>query len=178
MIQAIRTKYNNIYFRSRLEARWAVFMDELGVKWIYEPEGFTDGKICYLPDFYLPELNTYLEIKPITPLKEEEEKCELLTKITGCPVVCMFGQPIDYLREDTNGGFLYNYFSHSEYGYNWTWDNYQRFCVCMNCGKTGIEYENRADRLLCKCEKKDGRYDVNLREKLNYCYFIAQNYSF
>lgn len=48
----IPTKYKGYIFRSRLEAKWAVFLDALGVKYEYEPEGFVlpSGK-WYLPDF-------------------------------------------------------------------------------------------------------------------------------
>jgi hypothetical protein len=51
-IKAIETVYKGYRFRSRLEARWAVFFDTLGIEWVYEPEGFetTDG-YRYLPDF-------------------------------------------------------------------------------------------------------------------------------
>jgi hypothetical protein len=50
--QAIQTSYQGYLFRSRLEARWAVFFDALGLRWEYEPEGFDLGKYgWYLPDF-------------------------------------------------------------------------------------------------------------------------------
>lgn len=51
-IKAIETIYNGYRFRSRLEARWAVFFDALGINYEYEPEGFElpSGK-RYLPDF-------------------------------------------------------------------------------------------------------------------------------
>lgn len=39
-MKAIETKYKGYRFRSRLEARWAVFFDTLGVKWEFEREGF------------------------------------------------------------------------------------------------------------------------------------------
>ena len=39
-IKAIETVYRGHRFRSRHEARWAVFFDSLGVDWVYEPEGF------------------------------------------------------------------------------------------------------------------------------------------
>ena len=53
-IKAIETEYHGCKFRSRLEARWAVFFDTVGVKWEYEPEGFDLGDgIRYLPDFLL-----------------------------------------------------------------------------------------------------------------------------
>lgn len=50
-MKAIETFYNGYRFRSRLEARWAVFFDALGVKYEYEPEGFDLGD----GDFYLPD---------------------------------------------------------------------------------------------------------------------------
>ena len=51
-INAIETFYKGYRFRSRLEARWAVFFDALGVEYEYEPQGFVlpSGK-HYLPDF-------------------------------------------------------------------------------------------------------------------------------
>lgn len=53
-IKAIQTEYRGCLFRSRLEARWAVFFDACGVEWEYEPEGYDLGSgIYYLPDFLL-----------------------------------------------------------------------------------------------------------------------------
>lgn len=65
-IKAIPTKYKGIKFRSKLEAQWAKFMDRICMKWIYEPEGyeFEDGT-KYLPDFYLPDAEQYLEVKGV-----------------------------------------------------------------------------------------------------------------
>lgn len=69
MIQAIQTKYKDYNFRSRLEAKWAVFFDALGLKWEYEPEGFTlPGGIRYLPDFRITSptgLVQWYEVKPV-----------------------------------------------------------------------------------------------------------------
>lgn len=53
-LKAIETEYKGYRFRSRLEARWAVFFDACGVKWEYEPEGYDLGDgTYYLPDFLL-----------------------------------------------------------------------------------------------------------------------------
>jgi hypothetical protein len=54
-IRAIETRYAGCRFRSRLEARWAVFFDQLDIPWIYEHEGvvLSTGE-AYLPDFFLP----------------------------------------------------------------------------------------------------------------------------
>lgn len=65
MIQAIETQYKGYRFRSRLEARWAVFFDALNIEWEYEKEGYDLGKTgWYLPDFWLPKQKTFLEVKP------------------------------------------------------------------------------------------------------------------
>ena len=51
-ITPIETRYMGHYFRSKAEARFAVFLDCLGIKWEYEPQGFDLGNgLKYLPDF-------------------------------------------------------------------------------------------------------------------------------
>lgn len=68
-MRPIQTLYRGYLFRSRLEARWAVFFDSLKIKWVYEPEGFhlSNGEM-YLPDFFLPGFcnskGIYAEVKP------------------------------------------------------------------------------------------------------------------
>jgi len=57
-IKAIPTVYKGISFRSRLEARWAMIFDKLGIDWHYETEGYDipieqGVTIRYLPDFVL-----------------------------------------------------------------------------------------------------------------------------
>ena len=39
----IETSYRGHRFRSRLEAKWAVAFDHLGVQWKYEPQGYHVG---------------------------------------------------------------------------------------------------------------------------------------
>lgn len=73
--KAIETIYNGYKFRSRLEARWAVFFDECGIEYQYEPEGFDLGDgYYYLPDFYLPEQDIWIEIKGKPVEGEDREK--------------------------------------------------------------------------------------------------------
>ena len=56
-IKPIQTEYKGYKFRSRLEARWAVFFDACGVDWEYEPEGYDLGNgLYYLPDFVLHDV--------------------------------------------------------------------------------------------------------------------------
>lgn len=39
-LKAIKTEYKGYLFKSRLDARWAVFLDALGADWEYEPERY------------------------------------------------------------------------------------------------------------------------------------------
>lgn len=90
-VQVIPTEYHNTQLRSRLEARWAVCFDTLGIRWEYEPEAFGDGKQGYLPDFWLPEQKTYVEIKPSGDL--DYGRTALACVATGRPVIALFGRP-------------------------------------------------------------------------------------
>jgi len=56
--------YKGIEMRSRLEAKIANFFDMLGIAWQYEPMSFllSNGD-WFLPDFLLPELKTWAEVK-------------------------------------------------------------------------------------------------------------------
>jgi hypothetical protein len=65
-IRPIATRHGGVLFRSRLEARWALFFDCLHIPWEYEPQGFDigDGQ-AYLPDFILGLGDlVYAEVKP------------------------------------------------------------------------------------------------------------------
>lgn len=72
-IKAIETEYDGHRFRSRLEARWAVFFNAIGLTYEYEIEGFEMDGTRYLPDFYIPSLNRWFEIKG-KPLSLDEIK--------------------------------------------------------------------------------------------------------
>jgi hypothetical protein len=71
MVKAIETAYKGYRFRSRLEARWAVFFDTLGWDWRYEHQGYQIGwgdtaPRYWLPDFELTPPNGghyYVEVK-------------------------------------------------------------------------------------------------------------------
>jgi hypothetical protein len=86
-IRAIETVYRGYRFRSRTEARWAVFFDALGLKWEYEVEGFELPSGRYLPDFRLhPELPTrgvWFEVKGVVPTASE---INFLTELTDAQV--------------------------------------------------------------------------------------------
>jgi len=79
MLKPIDTVYNGYRFRSRLEARVAVFFDALGIAYEYEKEGFElPGAGRYLPDFWLPNSDCWVEVKAGTPSREEDAKADRL----------------------------------------------------------------------------------------------------
>ena len=94
-IKAIETLYKGYRFRSRLEARWAVFFDALGIKYKYEEYGFEkevfDGEVYrWLPDFYLPDLGAWVEVKGGKPsLKDAAKMGKLLD----------YGSPLPFFNE-------------------------------------------------------------------------------
>ena len=119
-IKPIETYYNGYRFRSRLEARWAVFFDAIGVEYEYEPEGFvmSNGEY-YLPDFFLPKHNIYVEVKhgneyfinrendEYTSFNGTGEKYAYFTNDiveNGYGIWFVFGDPMTaLLGEDLNG---------------------------------------------------------------------------
>lgn len=111
MLKAIKTVYKGYNFRSRLEARWAVFFDTLGIEYRYEMQGFDLQGKWYLPDFYLREVlvNThsvvsmFCEIKPKYPTDLEIEKARRLA-LAGKACVILYGDP--YPEE--MGGMFFN----------------------------------------------------------------------
>lgn len=93
-MQAIETFYNGHTFRSRLEAIWAVFFDTLGVEYQYEPEKFNLGNgIWYIPDFWLPRRDIWIEIKGPIPNETEIEKARRLREVTNKTVFILCGSP-------------------------------------------------------------------------------------
>ena len=54
---------DRICFRSSYERKYAEFLDENGIDWLYEPKNFDLNTTTYLPDFYLIDSGVFIEIK-------------------------------------------------------------------------------------------------------------------
>lgn len=92
-ITPIQTKFDGRHFRSRTEARWAVFFKALSFPYEYEKEGFDlDGR-WYLPDFWLPGFGRFLEVKGAEPTPQEILLCQRLSTASGKGVWLVSGQP-------------------------------------------------------------------------------------
>lgn len=92
-VTAIPTEYNGIMYRSRTEARWAVFFHEAKVPFTYEAEGFDMDGVRYLPDFWLPVGKIWFEVKPFAPLPQEIRRGLDLAKATRRMVFIAPGEP-------------------------------------------------------------------------------------
>ena len=173
MLKAIETVYKGYRFRSRLEARWAVFFDALGLEWEYEKEGYDLGdEGLYLPDFYLPSIDRWIEIKPPmqngdwpehrawASVDHDPKHPEFASKLI---VLC--GSPWPNLGDDS---FAYEGFIWNDNQYLWT--------ECPICGKIGIQYGGRAGRL-CACIDSDKVYNTK-SDKLMTAYSKAQKARF
>lgn len=160
-IRAIETRYAGCHFRSRLEARWAVFFDTLGIEWEYEPQGFEwsagaetvassflrpedikGGR--YLPDFWLPSIATWFEVKGGTTYDDQDSRIHTefsavigqrhITALGDMPV----GDPADPKIEIGGTEFMY---------LNGGCDFYYRWCLCPWCGKPDIQFDGRGGRV-------------------------------
>ena len=127
-IKAIETPYNGYRFRSRLEARWAVFFDKMKIPYIYEPEGLLIDGVFYLPDFYLPDCKQFFEVKGFMDDSDQKKIDALIS--AGYSVTV---------------GYDEGFFQACD-NWNWSKDNSNRFkmantscgswlCKCNKCGK-------------------------------------------
>lgn len=113
-MEAKPVTYGGVSFRSTLEFRWSVFFDCLKVKWLYEPQSFSVGGSGYIPDFWLPEYESFVEIKPVLVGLRIDKPIALAEKVkvavlVGKPmpgIISWFGFP----------GKKSNYY-HSEFGF-------------------------------------------------------------
>lgn len=93
-IQSLDTTLFGYNFRSRLEARWAIFLDAMGWEWLYEPQGYAlaNGD-KYLPDFYLPQFQTFIEIKFDVLTEFDFDRARMLVQATDIPLIIIDRDP-------------------------------------------------------------------------------------
>lgn len=154
-IKPIETKYKGYRFRSRLEARWAVFFETLGCSWEYEPEGFDLNGLYYLPDFKVkyPSGDVYwFEVKSSVKAMTEEE----FKKIT------LFARYVDtiYLLDGTPEFGAYLSFNERYQGLTYqAWDDYSNTTLDLVKGDlfdedSWEEWDKTRDELLSHLKNK------------------------
>lgn len=92
-MKAIQTNYRGVTYRSRTEARWAAFFHEAGIACDYEPQGLALDAGWYLPDFHLPTINLWFEVKPPETDFSERPRFEELCRKSGIDGVVAYGPP-------------------------------------------------------------------------------------
>ena len=93
-IRPIETRAYGCRFRSRLEARWAVFLTEAGFHWEYEPEGAALEAGHYLCDFRVTknDVTIWLEVKPkLTVDQPDDPRWAELARTSGLMVFTVRG---------------------------------------------------------------------------------------
>ena len=99
-MKPIPTTYDETLFRSRLEARWAVFFDQLQIFWSYEPLEIRRENLSYIPDFLLDNIfldlfgnRPFIEIKPLEPNEEYIEHLKKVRDPEGVDIYIFYGEP-------------------------------------------------------------------------------------
>ena len=96
--------YDGHHFRSTQEARFACFFNELAVDYAYEPDTYEfplspespllpthpSNSVKYIPDFYLPSFDVFIEVKAKYPLPIECFKAWSLSQQTNKDVIIMW----------------------------------------------------------------------------------------
>ena len=116
VIPSIPTQYGKQKFRSRLEAKWALFFDLMKIDWVYEPEQYKlgeNGDIWYTPDFWLPNYGVFAEAKPKDFGNYEKYKCALLAEEIKHSCLLLSGSPnfqsyqiVDGIESETEDTFV------------------------------------------------------------------------
>jgi hypothetical protein len=76
-------KYEGVQYRSVLESKWAQWLVLNKITFEYEPTKFDLGPVNYIPDFYLPEYDVWIEVKP-----NKNPSLDQLLKVAGVARIC------------------------------------------------------------------------------------------
>ena len=170
-VKPIPTTYNEVTFKSRLEARWAVFFDVLGVEWLYEYEGYQLESGWYVPDFWLPQFKTWVEIKPSKPTELESQQCSELARVTGYQVLLEADGLTLPDERTTDGAWIYEPGGYGDQPIYW--------CICSECGRVGFKWMGSGDRI-CGVNVHGGKQKEYTHDdsRIMRAYRIAQKHNF
>jgi hypothetical protein len=92
-------------------------MDHAGVQWEYEPEGFSLPSGQYLPDFWLPKEQIWMEIKPLTCDDVDLSLCDELADLSGKSCVMICGSPYLVPFDGVDGYLSPEFFTRTFHGW-------------------------------------------------------------
>lgn len=91
--------HNGVWMRClNSEGVFARLLDEAGIKWVYEPRRFNTSLGSYLPDFYLPEFNIYVDIKGTRPQAKNFAKMQAFREEFGKCLVVIYQRELGRMR--------------------------------------------------------------------------------
>ncbi|AGA72630.1 hypothetical protein LU683_30435 [Pseudomonas asiatica] len=85
--------HNGYRLRSYTELLWARVLEAAEIFYLYEPDLVRVDEGYYLPDFWLPNVGIYLEVKGKNPTEEEIQKADAVMERTGREVMFLVGRP-------------------------------------------------------------------------------------
>lgn len=85
--------HNGYRLRSYTELLWARVLEAAEIFYLYEPDLVRVDDGYYLPDFWLPNVGIYLEVKGKNPTEEEIQKADAVMERTGREVMFLVGRP-------------------------------------------------------------------------------------
>lgn len=173
---AQRVLYSGYCFRSRLETRWAIFFESLKIDYLYECKKFIfPDKRTYTPDFYLPDLKMWIEIKPMQPTMEELEKVKILSQLLSrisnkYRAILIYGncEP-PHMKKHRVGALAAEYYFDGSLKDSCMWVN------CPYCNK--IDIIERGKQLDCPCNKSNIIPEIP-SSTLQFAYETAQKFDF
>lgn len=144
------TRYRGELFRTGLEARWALFYWEMGLRWTYLEKPIAFHSESFEPDFYLRFPNLWTIVSRMFPTSEEKVKASSLAQRSGDPVYWFYGEIPDPHPIDTR------WYSASALAFfvDGTTDEAYWWCECPSCESAGIAFEGRAGNLPCSCLRR------------------------
>lgn len=128
----IGTMYRGCAFKSLLEAKHACFFTSLGLQWHYE--GSSTHRVgpqnaTYTIDFWLPDIQTHVEIKPRTPYDTQRVLCEELCRRWRQDVVLLYNTTFTVpFAEAEEDGLAYEH-ADGIRGMRWRFDRERRDVV-------------------------------------------------
>jgi hypothetical protein len=170
---AIETYYAGCLFRSRTEARWAVFFQHASIPWEYEREGYELPSGRYLPDFWLPTIDggVWFEVKGAPPTDREQTLAHELAAATGRSVFIAWGgipDPDNLDDLDVDHRDIEEFMPPDEF-WEGGWDNCREFCKCMEPGQhsggtrpIGIEFSGYSERICGHPGSRDSQRTADL----------------
>lgn len=172
-------RYEGQRFRSKTEARYAFVFQRLGIAYDYEPSVVSLNKgtrqIKYLPDFWLHDLQCWIEIKnrgKEGPTMDECWKAWKLAIQSGAPCFIFFGEPLG--AKNFANGCAYRYDPDGSVSAAW------QFAECVRCRTVAPTPYGRVGSLPCQCPKPTHANDFcnNGAIRIQNAIQDAKNYSF